>query len=65
MSIVGINISYAFDSYSNGLLTNLQGYNLEMQGDFGSFTYDGVVFTTYQLNFKSPSEHAVITFILI
>jgi len=32
-----------------------------MEGDFGAFTYDGIVFTVYEIDFKSPSEHAIGT----
>jgi carbonic anhydrase len=54
-----INMSYNFAPYSGGILTDNNGMNLVMQGDFGNFIYDGVIFTVYQINFKSPSEHAI------
>lgn len=32
---------------------------LKLEGDFGSIFYGNKVFNTYEINFKSPSEHTI------
>ncbi len=32
-----------------------------LEGDFGTFSYSGMLFNAYQLKFKSPSEHTIGT----
>ena len=32
---------------------------MKLEGDFGSIIYGNKVFNTYEINFKSPSEHTI------
>ena len=32
---------------------------MRLEGDFGSIIYGSKVFNTYEINFKSPSEHTI------
>ena len=49
---------FQFSNVHEGFLLN-NNSTLKIEGDFGTIIYGNKVFNTYEINFKSPSEHTI------
>jgi len=56
---INFNTKFNFYPEKQGSLVNNGGRYLQMEGDFGSFTYGSNVFQASMLQLKSPSEHTI------